>query len=319
LTREFTDTVGGFIDLQDSVGAANRVGSSTFSRRISHIAFMALALYLHLSESSFAADTTPETVKADVADPSPFSVGYGVKFTSDYMFRGATQSDGKPAVQGYVEGRLFDWFYAGFFISSVSFPANPWGLSDPAAELDYFVGARHTWDRFTLDVGAMYFTYPGQIAVGDLGGGLPATDLNMWEVAVKPSFAFNDSVTVGGSLGYSPDYVGTGAYETYLSGNIRVNLPPLVEVEGANWFASGEVGHQWIGTTDLKSSFIPDANVLDFTNWNAGIGVTYKSATLDFRYFGSTLKNGVGGSCFSVTSMTNACGDRFAVTLSFDM
>lgn len=273
-----------------------------------------------LSRLSFAADATAGSgTGASAPTPSAVSIGYGVKFTSDYIFRGQTQSNGRPAVQGYVEGRFFDWFYAGIFMSSVSFPSHPWGLSNPALELDYSVGLRHTWGSFTLDLGAMYYTYPRQIAVGALGGGLPATDMNMWEFAAKPSFAINGDVTVGGVLGYSPNFVGTGAPATYLSGTVKLNLPKIPSLDEMTWYASAEFGYQWLGRTHLNNAFIPDIDLPNFAVWNAGVAFSYKNTTLDFRYWGSQLKNGLGKSCFAATSMANACGDRFAVSLSFDM
>ncbi|MCV9940666.1 TorF family putative porin [Boseaceae bacterium BT-24-1] len=267
---------------------------------------------------SFAADPAPASGTGLPASPA-VSIGYGVKFTSDYVFRGQTQSYGRPAVQGYVEGRFLDWFYAGIFMSSVSFPSHPWGLSNPALELDYSVGLRHTWDKFTLDLGAMYYTYPGQIAVGALGGGLPATDMNMWEFAVKPSFAISEDVTIGGVLGYSPNFVGTGAPETYLAGNVKINLPKIPSFEAMTWYVSGEFGYQWLGRTHLNNAFIADVDLPNFAVWNVGVAFSYKNTTLDLRYWGSQLKNGPGKSCFVATSMANACGDRFVASLSFDM
>lgn len=248
----------------------------------------------------------------------PVDIGFGVKFGSDYMFRSQTQTNGKPTVQGYVEARLLDWFYAGLFASNVRFPAYPWGLSDPALEIDYFAGLRHTWDAFTLDAGLTYFSYPGQTRVGALGDGLPANDMDMWEVSVKPSFVINDIVTIGGVFGYSPDYVGTGAPETYLAGTLRVELPNPTSFKDWSWHASGELGYQWLGKTDFGSIYIADSDLPDFTVWNVGVGFVYKSATLDLRYWGSTLRNGPDRSCFRATSIDNACGDRFVATLSFD-
>lgn len=286
---------------------------------IRRVGLMALLCSLPALDASYAADkaATEEAGKQEAAAPE-FSVGYGIKFTSDYIFRGQSQSDGKPAVQGYVEGRFFDWFYAGIFMSSVSFPSDPWGLPDPAVELDYSFGLRHTWDSFTLDVGALYFTYPGQIGVGDLGGGLPVSNMNMWEFAVKPSFVVNETLSLNGYLGYSPDFMGTRASETFLSAGVRINLPQVPSLDEVTWFTSGELGYQWLGRTDMKNAFIPDSDLPDFALWNVGVGATYKNATLDFRYFGSQLENGAGKSCFAATSMTNSCGHRFAVSLSFD-
>ena len=41
-----------------------------------------------------------------------FDVAFGAALTSDYMSRGTTQTDGRPAVQGYIEADISN-FYAG--------------------------------------------------------------------------------------------------------------------------------------------------------------------------------------------------------------
>ena len=41
-----------------------------------------------------------------------FSLSYGAAVTSNYIDKGTSQSDGKPAVQGYVEG-AYGIFYGG--------------------------------------------------------------------------------------------------------------------------------------------------------------------------------------------------------------
>jgi uncharacterized protein (TIGR02001 family) len=59
-----------------------------------------------------AADmSTP--VKAVVAPPPPpaWDVAFGVTLTSDYVFRGISQTNNNAAVQGYVELQMLDWFY----------------------------------------------------------------------------------------------------------------------------------------------------------------------------------------------------------------
>ena len=41
--------------------------------------------------------------KAPAAAPSPWDIAFGTAFTTDYVLRGISQSDHKPAVQGYFE------------------------------------------------------------------------------------------------------------------------------------------------------------------------------------------------------------------------
>ena len=46
----------------------------------------------------------PSDVQPLVATPGvPFDVAFGVALTSDYVSRGITNSDSRPAIQGYIE------------------------------------------------------------------------------------------------------------------------------------------------------------------------------------------------------------------------
>ncbi len=256
----------------------------------------------------------PVKAVAVAPEPPPFDVAFGVKLGSDYIFRGITQTDGNPTVQGYAEVRAWDWLYAGLFMSNVDFPASA-GLTDPAAEMDFYAGIRHTWGAFTGDVGFVYYYYPGQANVYTYGAGLPANDINYWEVYFKPTYAINDIVTVGGNLYYGNSYAGTGASEVYLSGTLKINLPNYTSYKDWGWYISGEVGYQWLGTTDLNNIFLSNYTLPDYATWNVGLAFTYKAMTIDLRYYDSDLSS---SQCFTIAGLSNACGDRYVASLSFD-
>jgi hypothetical protein len=58
---------------------------------------------------------------------------------------------------------------------------------------------------------------------------------------------------------------------------------------------SGEVGHYWLGTTDVfyaVPAFPAGTPLPDYTTWNIGFGLTYKVFTLDFRYYDTDLSKG---------------------------
>lgn len=270
-----------------------------------------------------AADLGAMPVKAVVVapEPPPFDVAFGVKLTSDYVFRGLTQTNGNAAVQGYAEVRAWDWLYAGLWMSNVDFPASA-GLTDPTAEMDIYGGIRHTWGAFTGDIGFLYYYYPGQAAVGSYGGGFPSNKINYWEVYFKPTYVFNDVVTVGGNLYYGDSYAGTGASDVYLSGTLKINLPNYTSNKDLGWYLSGELGYQWLGTTSLSNQYLLAGNrnytLPDYASWNAGVAFTYKAMTLDLRYYGSELSEGPGNTCFTVTGLNNGCGNRYVASLSFD-
>src|SRR5262245_52260801 len=75
-----------------------------------------------------------------------------VGLTTDYVFRGISQSNEEGAVQGGVDltcGR----FYAGVWGSSVAF--------DNGSEVDIYGGFKHTTGPVTWDLGLIYYSYPG--------------------------------------------------------------------------------------------------------------------------------------------------------------
>jgi len=251
-----------------------------------------------MSVASAADLAAPEAMVIESA-PSPIDVAFGVKFTTDYVFRGVTQSKGDPAVQGYAELQAFDWVYAGIWSSSVNGFA-----TDPAAEVDLYAGLRHTWDAFTLDVGGLYYYYPGE-------DGPKRFQLDYWEIYAKPSYAFGNFGSITGNVYWTSDYVNTGADGTYLSAIAKVNLP-LETIPDVSFYVSGELGKQWIGKTSDKYG---NVNLVNYLTWNAGIGATYKAATIEFRYSDSDLSR---NECAINNGARWVCGDRYMVSLSFD-
>jgi len=264
-----------------------------------------VAASMLIAGSASAADLSYPVKAAPAPEPAPlWDVAFGTKLTTDYVFRGITQTNGNAAVQGYAELQAFDWVYAGIWASNVSF------LYSGSAEIDLYGGLRHTWDNLTLDLGFVYYAYPG----GTNYTVFPAwkdTDYNYWEIYFKPTYVW-DIVTIGGNLFYGDSYAGSGASETYLSGTLKVDFSKWSTVKDVGFYASGEVGYQWLGTT---TAYLVNYAMPDYTTWNVGVGFTYKAATLDFRYWGSDLNS---NQCFDISASTGACGDRYVASLSFD-
>ena len=251
--------------------------------------------------------------KAPAAAPAPsaFDIAFGTALTTDYVLRGVSQSNHKPAVQGYFEldYTATDWLklYAGVWGSSL------WtGFAD--AEFDITGGARFTIGNFGLDVGLVYYDYPG--------GNVSFTG-NWLEGYVKPSYKFNDWLTVGGVFEtafsnfndkVSPLGVWLGdAGHYYVSGNAVITLPwhPAPDV---NISINPEVGYEWYSsgvTTNL--GFVSD------TYWDVGLDINYKAITLDLRYWDIDAKPSLtGNQCGFIPAGTNFCGSRFVATLKFD-
>lgn len=87
---------------------------------------------------------------AVVADTEP-EFAFGLNATTNYIFRGESQTDDRPALQGYVEGAL-GGFYAGAWASNVR-------LDDDRLELDLYAGFRNTIGDLEYDVGYVRYLY----------------------------------------------------------------------------------------------------------------------------------------------------------------
>jgi hypothetical protein len=257
---------------------------------------------------------------APAAAPSPWDVLFGVAFTTDYELRGISQSNHKPAVQGYfeVDYTVTDWLklYAGVWGSSLYS-----GFAD--AEFDISGGGRLTFGNFGLDLGIVYYEYPDGTANG----------FGSWaDIYAKPSYKFTDWLTVGGVVDWSNNYnnkvclvgacpvaTGTGVWSGngeygYFSGNAVITLPwhPIADVTLS---INPEVGRQW-----FSSSVTANLGVQSYTYWDVGLDINWKAITLDLRYWDTNTSLGGGNAACAVNTHpgVDACDTRFVATLKFD-
>ena len=76
---------------------------------------------------------------------------------SDYVFRGISQTDNDPAIQGGLDASD-GILYAGWWASQLDFEA---ALNDAQVEMDWYGGIRPKWHNITFDLGVIYYSYPG--------------------------------------------------------------------------------------------------------------------------------------------------------------
>ena len=116
-------------------------------------------------------------------------LSYGAAVTSNYIFRGQTQSNDNPAVQGYVEG-AYGMFYGGVWSSTVDF-------EDNSLEFDLYAGIRPTFGDLTVDLSYVRYLYDN---TGDCCGelilnlGYPMADIG----ELGAEFAYDPRSTPGG-------------------------------------------------------------------------------------------------------------------------
>ncbi len=275
------------------------------------------ALAVSAAVPAFAADMPVKAkIGAPAPAPSPWDIAFGTAFATDYELRGVSQSNHKAAVQGYFEARYnvndMIQLYAGIWGSSL------WtGFAN--AEIDPNAGVRFTFGNFGLDVGYVYYGYPGgtttTLANGSYGEGY-----------VKPSYKFNDILTVGGIFETGFNNFNNKATLPGVAwvGDARHNFYAVNAVVTLPWTPAGvtisinpEIGREY-----YSSGVTTNYGSVTDTYWDVGVDFVYKAATLDLRYWGTNVKSApVGGAanqCGAVAAGTNFCGSRFVATLKFD-
>lgn len=92
---------------------------------------------------------------------NPFSAN--VTLTSDYAYRGISQTDERPAIQGGFDFKHDSGFYAGTWASSISWlhDMSDGGAPSSSMELDVYGGYKHQFGDFGVDVGLLGYLYPG--------------------------------------------------------------------------------------------------------------------------------------------------------------
>jgi uncharacterized protein (TIGR02001 family) len=225
-----------------------------------------------------ALTTSGQTQETVVVAPM-FDVAFGAAVTSDYMSRGTTQTDGGPAVQGYIEADV-STFYAGIWASNVNY-----GYDD--AEIDFSLGWRPELGNFAFDLGLVYYYYA-------IDTGSSYVDLY-----AKTDYTVNDWLTVGGQVFYGPDYVQSDTDVLYLEGNTEIALP-------WDFSLSGALGYQ-----DFEEEY-----GTDYWTWNAGVSWTWRDAlTFDVRYWDTDL---TPKECAGIATRRSSCDARVVASVAFD-
>lgn len=101
--------------------------------------------------------------QAQTATPES-SLSFNVGATTDYRYRGISQSRLKPAVQGGIDYADKSGFYVGAWGSSIKWIKDAGG--DASAELDLYAGYKGAVGDVSYDLGFLRYEYPSnQLAV----------------------------------------------------------------------------------------------------------------------------------------------------------
>lgn len=223
--------------------------------------------------------------------------------TSDYIFRGFSQTAERPAVQVGID-LTYKLFYAGIWGSNVDFgdDAAAAGRSIARAEVDYYAGIKPVFGKFTFDFGVIYYTYPG--ARDDNSAGVLELDYVELKGGVSAE-AWKDG-TLGMTVFYSPEYTNKAGAVWTVEGSIAQVLPKMHTVTPT---FSALVGYQT--GDDARYATLVGNGSDDYLYWNAGLNLGFHDRfSIDFRYWDTNISN-TGGFC---SGQTFQCDERFVAT-----
>jgi len=130
-----------------------------------------------------------------------------VALSSDYMFRGISQTDNTPAISGGFDYSHESGFYAGVWASNVDENFFP-GAN---VEIDTYVGWGGSADSWSYDVGVLRYNYPG----------VKNSDTNTNEAYGSLGYDFGVASVTGG-IAMSDDFFGAENSEYY---SLGVDIP----------------------------------------------------------------------------------------------
>ena len=190
---------------------------------------------------SATAALTP-IVHADEVGESPHAFSSNIGVVSQYVYRGLTQTDERPALQGGFDYSHASGAYAGTWLSNVSWVSDVIPDASSSLEADFYVGFRKSWESgITGDVGYLRYQYPGSYPVLPLGTVEPHSDEAYAAIGWK-WFNFKYSHSLGDLFGVE-DSEGSGYVDLTVTVPLRESLSLVLHAgqqiyEGASAAAS---------------------------------------------------------------------------------
>jgi uncharacterized protein (TIGR02001 family) len=232
---------------------------------------LALPTFSYADDAAAPAADAPAAAPAApapaAAAPAPtWTFPSSISLVSDYIWRGQTQTWGKPAVQAGIEADHASGFYAGFWGSNVS---SHW-LPNANLETDWSLGFRNTFmTDFKYDVGGTYIYYPGgdfakvpaaTTTVAGVNTPFNSSKLNSLELyaslgwkwftvkgGIMPTKFYGWNVNNSGYVGAFPNrpnagVTGSTSGSGYIMGSASYDLP-------AGFNIAGQIGREMIANS----------------------------------------------------------------------
>ena len=231
-----------------------------------------------------------QAAAAPAAAPAPTHVFTGnVGLFSEYRFRGIAQTFGKPALQGGFDySHAPTGIYLGNWNSNVSSGA---GFPGANLEMDFYGGWKKSWDDWGLDLGVIYYYYPGSNASATNPGVAPFSPTNVTVgrtgTVVHSGSVDNTELYIGGSWKFiSAKY--SHAISDYFAvpgtkNSSYFDLSANYDL-GNGWGIQGHVG--WLNFKNQQNG--------DYVDWKIGVTKDINGWILGAAYIDTDAKGNCG-------------------------
>ncbi|MDB5816732.1 MAG: hypothetical protein JWQ11_372 [Rhizobacter sp.] len=234
-------------------------------------------------------------VFAQTAATPDYTLTGNVALASDYRFRGISQTNKKPAIQGG-----FDFTYGNFYVGNWNSNVDSDFYNRANIEMDFYGGYKGSYNDFTYDVGALYYYYPGSGDQGGLtihntevyiGGGYGPFTLKYSHAVSNFFSAPNSKNSYYLDLGFAYDI-----YDGYMLG--------------------AHAGYQRLKGGAMLAEIDSTSTQKSVTDWKLGVSKEFKQfsgVTLGVAYIGTNrnLAGGVAGKNISGDTLVVSVGKTF--------
>jgi uncharacterized protein (TIGR02001 family) len=178
-----------------------------------------------------------------MAEESPFSAN--VSITSNYLYRGLSQTGNKPALQGGFDYAHESGFYAGVWGSSISWLSDFGVAANAGTEFDTYAGFSGEAGDIGYDVGFLRYNYPGEY-----GGNLTANTNELYGSVSYKFVTAKYSRSSGNLFGFADS-----------SGSGYLDLSASYDLEDAGISLGAHYGKQTVANNSAS----------DYTDYNFSV------------------------------------------------
>jgi uncharacterized protein (TIGR02001 family) len=231
---------------------------------------------------------------ARAEDAPQFAYTLTITGVSDYIFRGISFTNEKPAFQPYLE-LTYGIGYVGFWGSNIDNA----GIYGPF-EVDIYAGIRPVLGPVNFDIGVLYYQYASKDLAGLGPGGRNArsSDLDYVEFQIAATTSPIENLTLGLKGYFTPDQGYAISDTGTIEGSINYTLPAFT-VGTASWVPTigGALGYTTSGKNGFYNADLGLGYFLGddaYTYWNAGVKITVEKFFMDFRYWDTDINAATG-------------------------